>query len=247
MYLRHDLPVGTVTTMTAVTRSPRKRRISKSAPPTRKIEQRLALEGISNIVGLDEVGRGSWAGPLTIAAVRIPTTSRVHGIRDSKKLSQARREQLYPRIMDWCTDIGIGHVSAEECDTIGMSAAMTLAAHRALAQLVTPPEIVLIDGNWDFVGKSHRTETVKHGDATCLSIATASVVAKVTRDRIMTGYSEDFPAFQFDQNKGYPCPRHRMALWGYGPTRIHRRSWAFMDDLVWSGRRALQTSGNSKE
>lgn len=218
-----------------------------SRAPTRRVEQQLMADGYETIVGLDEVGRGSWAGPLTIAAVRIPTTSRVLGVRDSKKLSQVQRERLYPRLMDWCEDLGVGHVSPEECDDLGMSRAMTLAAHRALEALSTPPEIVLIDGNWDFVGEPYHTQTVTKGDATCLSIATASVVAKVTRDRLMADYSEAFPAFQFDQNKGYPCPRHRMALWGYGPTQIHRRSWAFMDDLVWSGRRSTSTSGNSKQ
>jgi len=96
------------------------------------------------------------------------------------------------------------------------------------------PDAAVVDGKWDFVGRPHTTMIVR-GDATCLSIAAASILAKVTRDRMMRAEAEHFPAFAFDQNKGYPCPRHQLALRGYGPTSIHRRSWAFMDDLAWRG------------
>jgi ribonuclease HII len=117
---------------------------------------------------------------------------------------------------------------------MGMSAAQKLAARRAIDGLGVTPDRVLIDGNWDFVGGGRTTKIVK-GDATCLSIAAASILAKVTRDRIMREASPDFPGFDFDGNKGYPCPRHKLALAGYGPTSIHRRSWVFMDSLAWTG------------
>jgi ribonuclease HII len=115
-----------------------------------------------------------------------------------------------------------------------MSAAQKLAARRAIEALGIEPDAALVDGRWDFVGTPAATMIVK-GDAKSLSIATASIVAKVTRDRLMRAEAEHFPAFAFDQNKGYPCPRHQLALQGYGPTSIHRRTWVFMERLAWRG------------
>jgi ribonuclease HII len=96
------------------------------------------------------------------------------------------------------------------------------------------PDRILLDGSHDFIGDG-RTRTIVKGDATCVSIAAASILAKVSRDRMMRAEAENFPAFDFHRNKGYPCPRHRMALAALGPTTIHRRSWSYMDDLPWSG------------
>lgn len=188
------------------------------------------------VAGMDEVGRGAWAGPLTIAVAVIPEDRRVYGVRDSKVLGEARREQLFDRVAQWCSDWSLGHASPAECDELGMSAAQRLAAARALAGLRQSPDVVLLDGNWDFLGEG-RTELVVKGDATVLSIAAASILAKVSRDRIMRAEDDNHPAFEFASNKGYPCPRHKLALRGYGPTAIHRRSWAFMDALPWLGRR----------
>ncbi|MEZ5281856.1 MAG: ribonuclease HII [Acidimicrobiales bacterium] len=185
------------------------------------------------VVGIDEVGRGAWAGPLTIGAVIVPPDKRVNNIRDSKLLSAARREQLFERIVDWATAWSVGHASPTECDQLGMSQAQRLAASRALAGLGVPVDHVLVDGPWDFVG-SHSTTCIVKGDRVSLSIAAASIVAKVTRDRMMIAEAENFPAYGFDSNKGYPAPDHVAALSGYGPTSIHRRSWAFMDSLPWS-------------
>lgn len=193
-------------------------------------------EGRDFVVGMDEVGRGAWAGPLTIAAAVVPVDRRVYGIRDSKVLSESRREELFDRVALWCTDWAIGHATNTECDELGMSAAQKLAARRALAGLSREPDVVLLDGNWDFVGNG-RTELVVKGDAKVLSIAAASILAKVSRDRIMRAEAENHPGFDFDRNKGYPCPRHKMALKGYGPTVIHRTSWSFMDAIPWLGRR----------
>ncbi len=204
--------------------------------PTLSIEKQLWAEGHEVVVGIDEVGRGAWAGPLTLGAAVLPRDRRVNGIRDSKQLTEARREQLYPRVTEWCTDWAVGHATAAECDRIGMSAAQRLAARRALEGLGVEADVVLVDGNWDFVGNG-RTRTVVRGDATCLSIAAASIVAKVTRDRMMRAASTDHPGYDFELNKGYPCPRHQLALKGYGPTAIHRRSWAFMDSVPWVGTR----------
>jgi ribonuclease HII len=115
-----------------------------------------------------------------------------------------------------------------------MSAAQRLAARRALDGLGLTPDRVLLDGPWDFVGDG-STVTVVKGDATCLSIAAASILAKVTRDRLMRAEAVHHPAFGFEGNKGYPSPRHRAALHWLGPTTIHRRSWVFMEGLPWNG------------
>lgn len=149
-------------------------------------------------------------------------------------LRETERERLFERIGAWCDAWAVGHASPAECDHLGMSAAQRLAAHRALDALGTEPDRILVDGSWDFVG-SPKVETIVRGDATSLTIAAASILAKVTRDRLMRDLAPSFPAFDFDRNKGYPGPRHRAALAAFGPTVIHRTTWAFMDGLVWNG------------
>jgi ribonuclease HII len=200
--------------------------------PDLSLERELWSAGHGVVAGLDEVGRGAWAGPLTIAAVVVPAAGRVNGIRDSKQLTESRREELFDRITAWCAHVSVGHVSPLECDALGMSAAMRLAGWRALDGLGVEVDRILLDGSWDFLGDD-RVVTVVRGDASCRSIAAASVVAKVTRDRIMRADAPSYPAFEFERNKGYPSPRHRLALAGYGPTAIHRRSWSYMDQLPW--------------
>jgi len=158
----------------------------------------------------------------------------VYRVRDSKMLTEAERERLFPRIAGWCRAWAVGHASQEECDDLGMSAAQRLAARRAVDGLGLVPDVVLVDGSWDFVGTG-RVRRIVRGDASCLSIAAASVLAKVTRDRIMRAEAPHFPGYDFDLNKGYPCPRHKAALAAWGPTTIHRRTWVFMDHLPWGG------------
>ena len=218
----------------------------RSAPPLRKalkrkapglrVEKTLWESGHDVVVGIDEVGRGAWAGPLTIGAVVVPKQRRITKVRDSKMLTEAEREALVERIADWCDAWAVGHASARECDELGMSDAQRLAARRALDGLGVPVDHVIIDGKWDFVGGG-RTQMIVKGDASCLSIAAASILAKVTRDRMMRAEDDEFPAYDFAWNKGYPCPRHQQALRGLGPSSIHRRSWAWMDDIPWTGAR----------
>lgn len=214
----------------------------RTRPPNLSVERGWWAEGVDHVVGIDEVGRGSWAGPLTVGAAVVPRDRRVNLIRDSKQLSEAKREALFDRVAGWCEGWAVGHASPEECDDLGMSAAQKLATRRAFERLAEQgivPAVALIDGNWDFVAGgpdgTTRTQTIVKGDARCLSIASASILAKVTRDRIMRAAAEHFPGYEFESNKGYPCPRHKVALQGYGPTSIHRRSWVFMDHLVWTG------------
>ncbi|MHB8670539.1 MAG: ribonuclease HII [Acidimicrobiales bacterium] len=202
--------------------------------PSLAFERALWAEGHEVVVGVDEVGRGAWAGPISVGAAVLPQDRRVYRVRDSKMLSELQREGLFDRITGWCRAWSVGHASQVECDELGMSQAQRLAARRALDGLGLEPDAVLVDGGWDFVagGRAHR---IVKGDARCLSIAAASILAKVTRDRMMRAESEHFPAYDFDRNKGYPCPRHKAALQAFGPTSIHRRSWVFMDHLPWGG------------
>jgi ribonuclease HII len=169
-----------------------------------------------------------------VAVAVLPRDRRVYKVRDSKLLTEAEREALFDRIAGWCVAWGVGHVGPDECDALGMSDAQRLAARRALDAAGIEPEVVLLDGRWDFVGRG-TTRTIVRGDASCLSIAAASILAKVSRDRLMRAAAHEFPGFDFAANKGYPCPRHKLALAGYGPTSIHRRTWAFMDSLPWPG------------
>ncbi len=209
------------------------RQALKRAAPSLEVERRLWRRGDGVVVGVDEVGRGSWAGPISVGMAVLPQTRRVYKVRDSKALTEPEREGLFTRIAGWCDAWAVGHASPAECDALGMSAAQRLAARRALDALGVEPAHVLIDGNWDFVGVG-RVERLVKGDARCLSIAAASILAKVTRDRLMRGQADYFPGYDFEINKGYPCPRHKAALAAWGPTSIHRRTWAFVDGLPWT-------------
>ena len=198
--------------------------------PDRSCEQACWKAGHRLVVGVDEVGKGAWAGPLTVGAVVANRNRRITRVRDSKILTESEREALIDRVTNWAEAWSVGHASNDECDALGMSEAQRLAARRALDGLGLVPDRVLLDGNWDFVGGG-RGITVVGGDATCLSIAAASVLAKVTRDRIMRAADSRFPGYGFAKNKGYPSPYHVEALAQRGACLFHRRSWSFMDSL----------------
>jgi ribonuclease HII len=200
--------------------------------PTLAVERTMWEADCAVVVGVDEVGRGAWAGPLMVGAAVVPRHRRVYGVRDSKLLTENERERLFERIAAWCEPWAVGAATHEECDALGMAEAQRRAARRAIEALGVVPDAVLVDGTWDFVGLG-CTQRVVRGDAACLSIAAASILAKVTRDRFMRGEAAHYPGFDFDFNKGYPCPRHKMALQAYGPTAIHRRTWVFMEHLSW--------------
>ncbi len=213
--------------------------VMRTRPPNLSVERSFWAAGVEFVVGIDEVGRGAWAGPLNVGAAVVPRDRRVNRIRDSKQLTEAAREAIFDRVATWCDAWAVGHATAEECDRLGMSEAQRLATRRALGALAIEPGVALVDGKWDFVGGgpggATRTHTIVKGDATSLSIAAASILAKVTRDRIMVDLASEFPAYSFETNKGYPCPRHKTALQGYGSSSQHRTSWVFMDHLVWTG------------
>ncbi len=214
-------------------------------PPGLAVERGLWETGAGIVVGMDEVGRGAWAGPISVGAAVIPHDRRVYKVRDSKLLSEVERESIFDRISGWCEAWAVGHADAAECDTLGMAAAQRLAAQRALAGLGVAPDAVVLDGPWDFVGH-RRTLTIVGADRTCLSVAAASILAKVTRDRLMRAASQHYPHWWFEDNKGYPGPRHQAALQWYGPSAIHRRSWVFMDGLAWSGLRRFERPDNQE-
>lgn len=213
---------------------PKLRPILRNRAPNLKVERELWGSGNKVVVGVDEVGRGAWAGPLTVGMAVVPKNRRIYKLRDSKMLTEEEREALFDRVAGWCTNWAVGHASHEECDQLGMSDAQRLAARRALDLLEVTPDRILIDGRWDFVG-GRRTIRLVRGDATSVSISAASILAKVVRDRIMRSLSPYYPSYGFEANKGYPCPRHKAALQAWGPSTIHRRSWIFMDRLPWTG------------
>lgn len=211
---------------------PKLRSATRRHAPGLRLERELWDQGAEVVVGIDEVGRGSWAGPLTVAAAVVPRDRRVYKIRDSKMLTEAEREALFDRVVNWVEMSAVGHASNAECDELGMADAQRLAARRAIGRLGVTPDAIMVDGNWDFVGRP-GVRLLVGGDRSSLSIATASIVAKVTRDRIMRRVAPNYPGFNFESNKGYPCPTHRAAIAAWGPTSIHRRSWVFMDSIAW--------------
>lgn len=205
--------------------------------PTRTLEMELWRAGHELVVGIDEVGRGAWAGPLMVGAAILPREKRVNGVRDSKMLTEANRERLFDRVADWCQAWAVGAASQVECDELGMAEAQRLATRRAIAALGVQPDAAMVDGKWDFVGGCVPVVEMRvKADLHCLAVAAASILAKVTRDREMRAHAENHPQYAFDSNKGYPCHLHRAALMGYGPSAIHRRTWVFMDHYVpWPG------------
>ncbi len=175
--------------------------------------------------GVDEAGRGPLAGPVVAAAVILDRRRVPHGIDDSKKLNESAREQLYGRIVRSSTGWGVGIVEVEEIDRLNIYHATMLAMSRAVDALGVDPGMVLVDGNalpkW-----RHPATAIVSGDALSRSIAAASIIAKVTRDRMMLDYHAQYPGYGWHQNKGYGTAEHRAALTLLGPTPLHRRSFA---------------------
>jgi ribonuclease HII len=214
----------------------------RSQAPTRSIERELWAKGHDVVVGIDEVGRGSWAGPLMVGVALLPRERRVNGVRDSKMLTEIGREEIFDRVAGWCDAWAVGAASHIECDELGMADAQRLATRRALDALGTHVDAAVVDGKWNFVSPHiAKVEMRVKADAICLSVAAASILAKVTRDRIMRIEAANYPHWHFETNKGYPCPMHRTALLGHGPSSIHRRSWVFMENFVpWTGMRVIR-------
>ena len=189
-----------------------------------EIEDSFFNKGVVTICGVDEAGRGPLAGPVCAAAVILPANLEIPGLTDSKKLSDKRRRELYPVIMEQAISYGIGLASHEEIDEINILQATFLAMERALAQLKVKPDLALIDGNRqkDF---GVPVQTVVKGDSLSASIAAASVLAKVTRDDIMLSMAEEHPGYGFEIHKGYGTKAHYEALRQLGASPIHRMTF----------------------
>jgi ribonuclease HII len=195
--------------------------------------ERAALErGFSSVAGVDEVGRGPLAGPVTAAAVRLDPANIPEGLNDSKKLSAARRDRLYTLILAQA-EVSVAHASVEEIDALNILRASHLAMERALAGLPTPADFALIDGNMIPRGLVCPAEAIVKGDARSLSISAASIVAKVVRDRIMVDLAQQHPGYGWDHNAGYPTKEHLGGLLNLGVTPHHRRSFRPVHNILY--------------
>jgi ribonuclease HII len=192
-------------------------------------EAQARCGGARHVAGVDEVGRGPLAGPVVAAAVILPVDFRTDGINDSKKLSAKQRERAFARICRLASGIGLGVIDAEIIDRINILQASLLAMATAIDQLHPQPDYLLVDGNQP-VKRPIPQMTLTRGDSRSVSIAAASIVAKVTRDRLMEAYHRCYPAYGFDRHKGYPTRAHREAVRALGGCPIHRRSFKGVAD-----------------
>lgn len=190
--------------------------------------------GYQLVAGIDEAGRGPLAGPVVAAAVILHPDYPVDGVNDSKKLSERQREQLFGQITNKAVAIGIGSVSADIIDRINILQATRLAMLEAIQQLSPCPDALLIDGITTIDSPLYQ-QTIKQGDSRSASIAAASIIAKVTRDRLMLEYDREFPQYGFARHKGYGSTAHLAALRQHGPCPIHRTSFGGVRELVNAG------------
>ena len=181
-------------------------------------------DGIVNVCGVDEAGRGPLAGPVCAAACILPVGLGIPGLDDSKKLSPQKREELYDIIVSSAITFGIAFASVEEIESLNILNATFLAMNRAIEQLFPQPALALIDGNRNS-GIRIPSRCVVKGDSLCADIAAASVLAKVTRDRYMLAMAKQYPLYGFEKHKGYGTVQHYAALRDYGPCPIHRPSF----------------------
>jgi len=220
-----------------------------SGKPSLRVERALQRQGHRLLCGMDEVGRGALAGPVSVGVVVIDETCRSApvGVKDSKLLTAAARERMVAPIRRWARAWAVGHASPAEIDAIGIMAALRLAGTRALAQLDVVPDLVILDGNHDWLTDPARVgllafadevgadaagapavppvTTMIKADMKCSSVVAASVLAKVERDAIMVALAAEVGAYSWELNKGYSAPEHLAALSLHGPCEHHRRSW----------------------
>ena len=200
--------------------------------PDFSFETAALSRGYCRVAGVDEVGRGPLAGPVTAAAVVLDPNNIPEGLNDSKALSAKRRAALYDLIAA-TADVSIAHASVEEIDEINILRASHLAMERAVAGLIQAPDHLLIDGNMTPRGLTISSETIIKGDARSLSISAASIVAKTCRDRIMVDLAQQHPGYGWETNAGYPSKSHRLALQNLGVTPHHRRSFKPVHNILY--------------
>lgn len=198
--------------------------LAQKTMPDFHLETRAFEHGARVVAGVDEVGRGPLAGPVMAAAVILDPMRIPEGLNDSKKLGIKRRETLYEQILD-VADVGFGEASVEEIDEINILQASHLAMERAVQALSERPDYVLVDGKQIPRRLNIRAEGIVKGDAKSVSIAAASIVAKIRRDRLMESLAQQFPGYGWERNMGYPTKEHKTALVNLGVTPHHRRSF----------------------
>ena len=209
--------------------SKRKRELQKQVEEDLRLEKMLAYEkelyaqGIQLIAGVDEVGRGPLAGPVVAAAVILPENCKIPGLNDSKKIPKSKHQAIYQAVLDQALSVGIGVKDNQVIDQVNIYEATKLAMLEAIQELDQQPQHLLIDAMKLDIPIS-QTSIIK-GDANSLSIAAASIVAKVTRDQMMAAYDQEYPGYDFGQNAGYGTTKHLEGLEKYGVTPIHRRSF----------------------
>ena len=207
--------------------------------PTDEFELEARRRGYRLIAGLDEAGRGPLAGPVVAAAVILPTRCRLVGVDDSKQVSESARVQLYEVIIRRARAVGVGIATEQEIDCLNILEATRLAMHRALASLTPPADCLLIDAVI-LSNLAIPSRPIIKGDTLSISIAAASIVAKVTRDRMMAVYHQTYPDYNFLSHKGYGTEEHIQRLAQYGPCAIHRRTFAPVAQLL-DGRRGRRS------
>ena len=190
-----------------------------------KYEREARAQGFTAVCGIDEAGRGPLAGPVCAKAVILPSDCVIEGLNDSKKLSEKKREALFDVIRETAVAYAIAMADEKEIDEINILQATFLAMHRAVDGLAVPPDSILVDGNRDPLFDGIPTTLVVHGDARSASIAAASILAKVTRDRFMLELDRQYPQYQFAQHKGYGTKLHYEMLAAHGISEVHRRSF----------------------
>ena len=188
--------------------------------------------GFARIAGVDEVGRGPLAGPVTACAVVLDMSRIPEGLNDSKKLSAQRRESLAEAILA-CAEVSVASASVEEIDELNILRASHLAMERAVAGLLTPPDHCLIDGNLIPKGLTVSAEAIVKGDSKSVSISAASIVAKIRRDYVMSALAQQYPGYGWETNAGYPSKSHRLALQNIGVTPHHRRSFKPVHNILY--------------
>ena len=219
---------------------------TKKNRPTLDFENNLFTRGAKLIAGMDEVGRGCLAGPVSVgvAVISIDCINPPENLADSKLLTHEQREELLPLVKSWVKDFAVGHASNDEIDEIGLTRALRRSGRRALAQLEIKPDHLILDGKHNWLMPEKETHNMFEqefddgplsadlkiiaqvkADLTCASVAAASIVAKTTRDQMMTELSKEFPNYFWAENKGYAAPEHLEAIKSFGATKYHRVSW----------------------
>lgn len=191
----------------------------------KKDEQELYNQNINYVCGIDEAGRGPLAGPVVVAAVIMPKDSFIEGINDSKKVSEKKREKLYDEIINSCISYGVGIIDQNKIDDINILEATRLGVKQAVESMKQKPDIILVDALTKIDTGGVPYKSIIKGDAKEYSIACASIIAKVTRDRIMREWDEVFPVYGFAKHKGYGTANHIKAIKENGPCILHRKSF----------------------